>query len=914
MRTLLVAAMLAAFLAPGHTVRAETVLGKSSQCLVALPKEWTGSAAKLRKLKNFRLIFQIREAADDLARYLGEAVGAKAMVGPWREAFDGVAFHIGQTPFVRSQRLALDDLDHEGYLIETAGRNVMLVGRTDLATRHAVHAFIEKHLGVRWYWPHELGTVVPRREKLALPDLDQRSNPAFLARYFTVHGRDDSRRWERRNRLQDHWTVRLKGNSHSMAAIIPKKEYGKDHPEYYSLRKGKRFVPPSRHLERRATYCLTNPALARITADWMIDRFGRYPDAFSLSMAMNDSTWYCQCARCKAEGVVGATDGPNYADRYFGFVNRVARKVAQKYPDKYVGVMAYGGARVLPNRLKALGSNVNVYLVSGSPAYNFVPSSKERRFNLTREWGRFAGSLCVYTYQFGSANNRFYQVPTFYPHLAAEELRYCNRVGVKGQVIEMLPFWAFSPKAWITGKLLWDPSLSVDALLDDFCDNLFGPAAEDMKRYFSLLEEAWLCQRRARTLSGSDTQYALFQPFSGRMDAALRSALSRADTEKRKQRVRFFKDGIRTTQLFAKSWEISGEFSPYPTTARGALNALRWTKELHENETAIQGHREMLEEKYGLSQRMIAPRDKTYLVRETVERCAAWFGKNGFSAEAALLRSSPAIRMGKPGAEELKPGGIAAVLENEKTILARVGPEQAGSAGGARAVFVDNSEKAKASGAKLLFSESFESADRILESGASIKGHIRFEHGVHGQAAYLCSKDSLVGYPLEKIGERAGTIEFFLKTRWAGREEGFTAYLVCTGGNFDPPGHLSVRGRRRKGVIELALTLYAQGVVAYCLAPVKDWKDETWNHVGAGWRVDPKKPDTNLLALYVNGKPHLTRHKISKARDVRLKAPFGVGNRPVSQRHMAYPLFVVDEFRIYDRPIPPKAFSFEPAP
>ena len=904
----LASSMLALLLAPA--AEAAVTLDGSTKVLVALQEPWGQDVRSLRGRRDLRFIITLKEAAADLARYVTRTTGAKAAVGAWREGFDGVVIHVGRTPFVKARGLKTEDLDLEGYVIKTVGSNVMLVGRTDLATRHAVYAFTEKRLGVRWYWPSELGTYVPPPRRVDLGDLDERSNPASWARYFTVHARTESRRWERRNRLQDHWTVRLKGNSHSMAAILPRKAYSETHPEYFALRKGKRNVPPTKYLERRAAYCLTNPKVAEITADWIKHYFEKRPEAFSVSMAMNDTTWYCECPRCRAEGVPGATDGPNYADRYFGFVNRVARLVRPTCPGKFIGVLAYGGASVLPNRLKAVESNVNIYLVSGSPGYNYLPAWKQRRFDLTRKWAEFAGSVCIYTYQFGSAGSRFFQMPVFYPKLVAEELRFCRKVGVKGQVIEMLPFWAFSPRPWIVGKLLWDPSRSVDGLLDDFCPRMFGPAAGDMKRYFGLLGKAWLGQGPMKKLSGSDSQYAVMLPCFPRLEQALASAARRARTPEQKARVQFFADGLRTTRLFARSWEISGRFNPFPATARQTFTALKAARDLYANEKALERHRDTLEKKYKLTKRMIAPRDKTYLVRETLERCAAWFEDNGYKPEAALLRSSPAAKLGKPGENALQPGGLAAILAKEEAILAKAGLEPAkGDTGATLVKYVDNAAAAEKTGARLLIRESFESEGAIRGNGGAIKGKLTFEPGLSGKAAFLCSKDAVVGYPVDRINPRAGAIEFFVKTRWAGRKGNFNVCLVCTGGNFDPPGHLSIRAGEAKGRRRLSFTLYTVGVVAYALVPVRKWEEDTWHHLAAVWQVDPKRPKENRLVFYVDGKPYATRHKIARARDVKLKGPFAIGNRPVSQRFMTYPLVVVDELRVYDRPIPPKAFS-----
>jgi len=927
-----------ALLAAGLAHGGEIVLQKSSGGLVVLPDSLRADGAD----RDSKEVEQLREATRDLARYLSEVCGAEVTIGKDQKDFPGIAIHIGRTDFVAEQKLDLESLDLEGFVIKGEGKNVLLAGRTLLGTRHAIYSFLERYCGVRWYFPGELGTFVPRRERIVLKDLNDRENPAFLARYFTVHGKDEARRWERRNKLQDHWTVRLKGNSHSMASVIPARTYGAEHPEYFALRDGKRNVPQDSRRELRAAYCLTNPEVIDICAQWIIRHFDRRPEATSVSMAMNDTTRYCQCERCEAEGVRGTTDGPNYADRYFTFVNRVARKVKPKHPDELIGVLAYGGARVLPNRLKRLEDNINVYLVAGGPGYSHLESYRKPREDLIRGWSAFTGNLCVYGYQFGTSESRFLQIPTFYPHLVAEDLRFLDRAGVKGSVTEMLPFWAFSPRPWLMAGLLWNPELSVDRLLGECCASMFGEAASDVRRYFGLLEEAWLGQKEIRRISSSDAQYEIMEPYFGRLDAVLGSALRKATGGKEKARVKFFADGFSATRLFAKSCEIARSYPLFPATTEELFAALKGALRLYENEKAIEEHRTLLEEKYGIDRGVIAPREKSDLVRRTLERCAAWFDRHGLKDEADLVRKGPAAIFGREelvaaqkaadrelavaagleeegtdedeesGAEE---DGLKQVLDREQALIA--GLEERGVGLRPRPTmlvrYVDRTEAALAKGAKLLLRAPFEDGTEMAKSGATTSGKLVFERGLSGRAVFLREKHSLISLPLTKLNARSGTIEFFVKTRWTGRTGPFRTNLVCTGGNYDPPGHLSISIGGEGETRTLAFTLYFVGGNNYVRIPLRSWQEDAWYHVAAMWRIDPDDPERNRIALYLNGKAGEARFSMGKAQDIRPTGPLGIGNRPVSYQFMDYPVLLLDELRIYDRPIPAKALSFAPA-
>ena len=45
--------------------------------------------------------------------------------------------------------------------------------------------------------------------------------------------------------------------------------------------------------------------------------------------------------------------------------------------------------------------------------------------------------------------------------------------------------------AYVTSRLLWDPRQDVDALLDEYCAGLFGPAARAMRDYHDAVESGY---------------------------------------------------------------------------------------------------------------------------------------------------------------------------------------------------------------------------------------------------------------------------------------------------------------------------------------------------------------------------------------------------------------------------------------
>jgi len=81
--------------------------------------------------------------------------------------------------------------------------------------------------------------------------------------------------------------------------LLPVKEYGKTHPEYFPLINGKRYIP-SDPKGQGWQPCVSNPDVARIMADALIAHFRTNPDSFAMNLVVNDGRGDCTCTNCCA--------------------------------------------------------------------------------------------------------------------------------------------------------------------------------------------------------------------------------------------------------------------------------------------------------------------------------------------------------------------------------------------------------------------------------------------------------------------------------------------------------------------------------------------------------------------------------------------------------------------------------------
>ena len=103
----------------------------------------------------------------------------------------------------------------------------------------AVWDFLERHLGIRWLFPGELGEVVPKHDTLSIPTTPYGDKPDFLSRQFAARGNAQVQ-W--RNKMH---ACRLRvGFHHNLLNLYAPEEFADSHPEFYPIMSdGKRFDP-----------------------------------------------------------------------------------------------------------------------------------------------------------------------------------------------------------------------------------------------------------------------------------------------------------------------------------------------------------------------------------------------------------------------------------------------------------------------------------------------------------------------------------------------------------------------------------------------------------------------------------------------------------------------------------------------
>jgi len=438
---------------------------------------------------------RFRNAAAGLRAYLSLVTGAKIRLVPdTTTPPDGLAaIHVGDTAVGKKTKLELPDLRYGehifpnlgGYLVKTLDpRTLVIRGNNDPATTSGIVGFLERYVGVHQYWPGScggIGDVVPSKPTLFVPEVEWRDWPYFLSRHFSgysFHGANGL------DFLREHHELPC---SENYSVWLPPEMYGEEHSEFFPFMNGKRHVPPKESLQTRWQPCVSNPQVVRIMAEGVVDYFREHPDSLGVNFSVNDGNGDCMCEKCRAVDPTDASfaHGIGSCDRYVRFTNEVCNIVEREYPSKTIVFLAYAATRRAPLTIRPHRMIMPVLTTPG----NF--------FEAWDEWMRTGvRHMGIYTHH---DDDFMFLLPKLDIHQSVRRIRYAVASG-RARIFygEMFPIWPISGiVTYVTSRLLWDPRQDVDALLDEYYAEFFGPAAEPMKASYETLEagyERWLDQ------------------------------------------------------------------------------------------------------------------------------------------------------------------------------------------------------------------------------------------------------------------------------------------------------------------------------------------------------------------------------------------------------------------------------------
>ena len=430
----------------------------------------------------------------------------------------------------------------DAYAVSVKDDCIYIAGKSKPGELYGVYQFLEEQLGIRWFKPankEDDGEYVPHLDRIVIPDMEYVRDPAFVRRLLTptawnwtdqpvngviwsVRGGFQMRpayhhsiRWGRRNAKQielysprtadDIWEE----NFHDLLQrAIPAKKYFQEHPEYFALTNGKRSAPDG----GMACYCLSNPEVRRLAAEFIIREIEE-KKAMGLrllqggGMADTGKGW-CECEECLKMNEKDSFDWKDISTVYNKAYQDIFGQVLKKHPEAELMIWAYHTYRKPPRRDLVQDPRVHsLYLTHGRCYAHEFDSSCDRNqklFSWMEDYISRYRRTSVYEYFLCSEGCHY--IPQ--EIIQAHDLKLFSRCGVTGweeeTFFEDSVFWKKEPDPvrneklpslwqwlYLTGKMLWNPELDPEKLLEDVESKYYGEAWPVMKEYHALRRKLW---------------------------------------------------------------------------------------------------------------------------------------------------------------------------------------------------------------------------------------------------------------------------------------------------------------------------------------------------------------------------------------------------------------------------------------
>ncbi|GLV29069.1 hypothetical protein TomTYG75_15900 [Sphingobium sp. TomTYG75] len=569
-------------------------------------------------------------AARELAAHLAKATGTLPQIIPEHvasgQSTSGGFFFLGDAAIARAS-IDLSSLAPEACVLRTIGGNFCIAGRdgpgdpldpdVTAGTLFGVYHFLQNYMKVRWLWPGDLGTMVPKTASLIVPSLDEVVTPHLMQRHvrlfkpgkidrpelgFSTAAAADYRAEERifirRHRMGRRQHI---GYGHAFGDWWAK--YGDQHPEWFQLVDGRRGpVKPG----ARFSMSIADPGLHQQIVTLWREKGGARRGASFINAVENDMPGLCECALCRALDSPPPADyltfippqskmarHPFVTDRYARSWLEIQRLAARDDPDVTVVGYAYFNYFAPPTSGVRLNKNILVGFCPSSWFYPRTAAVQEWMKKQWRGWANTGARIFLRTNHFLDG----YCMPFVFAHQFADEFRNAATNGLVGTDFDSLTGqWATQgPTLYLLMRLQSQPDADANALLEEYYA-CFGPAAADVRAYFEHWEnytmnlsgrlEQTFAELKASRWKSWARAAAIVYPegsFAAGQKLLSRAAQSAAHDPQAAERVNFLQLGLEHARLCCRAASERSAGGVQKSEAAGqAADALIQFRRTHE--------------------------------------------------------------------------------------------------------------------------------------------------------------------------------------------------------------------------------------------------------------------------------------------------------------------------------------------
>ena len=420
------------------------------------------------------------------------------------------------------------------------------------ATLFGVYDFLERFAGVRFYFPGELGTIVPKTAAIKVPQIeifdfpdydfrrysmyqgkwmDVPKSPAAKARYEKYRSRakfnqkrmvngvwlktapNDFRNEEKnlafyRYRMETF----MEPNCHGLARYCYIKRFGKTNPEYFALMdNGQRHCSES--LPHPGSICYSSGVVEEIYQDAKSFLLGEKADKRGVltlhtgkpgwdpsaaqkgyfNIMPQDSYYRCHCDKCAKKFGTGV----NYATEFmWQFTADIANRLKKEGVPGKVTQMAYRPYRAVPK--VDIPDNVSVMVAEIGPWAQYNPEGQKRDYAELAAWAKKVAPNRIYLWNYvgknDSSSSNLPDIPAPTHKAMALYYKSLEPLNIRGAYLESETDRYINNYLmyYLYGKLAWDNKVDTDAIIAEHHKLMFDQAAPVMATIFDDFEKLWL--------------------------------------------------------------------------------------------------------------------------------------------------------------------------------------------------------------------------------------------------------------------------------------------------------------------------------------------------------------------------------------------------------------------------------------
>lgn len=489
-------------------------------------------------------------ALKELTEVLEKALQQKISVVS--EKAKSKAIYLGNTSLAKKHRLTSDKMSGDEWCIQSVDGNLVINGGRNTGIIYAVLEFAEKELGV--VYASEDCTFVPRKKRYSLPEkLVLRGRPAFAVRgIYSYFGKDNQARirFMLRNRLNlffdekhptlaGEWGIKPFYGSprpcHNFYDYT--RNIGKADEDILSLNSaGKRVRAVN--ASGPGQVCYSNPKTRRFfkekLAQYIRSDRKKGVDYPAYVIDPNDNPARCLCKDCRQkEKKYGAFSGV-----MLEFIN----DIAAAFPDKEIISSAYMAASKAPRGIKP-AANVTIRIAQLGQEWGNTENRDTMKSLLEpcnaasleqiRKWSSI-GRIAIWDYWILYAGKSNF--PTLNTRAIWENSRLYRKYKVHSYFTEceephLTSFHAL--RLWLGAQCMKDPEFDFSAAVKRFMTAYYGPAAEEMFKFYEHLEKSFSSLKRSAGSLDAHGRDDLDKTFFLRADEILSRAEKRAANDKK---------------------------------------------------------------------------------------------------------------------------------------------------------------------------------------------------------------------------------------------------------------------------------------------------------------------------------------------------------------------------------------------